>query len=76
MQANYRGIVEPCLDTHKYQVRQTLHNIAKQSFDNYALDMASSPVTVANNSQPRGVIMSIISMDIWSDALNREVSTN
>jgi hypothetical protein len=59
MQANYRGIAEPCLDTGQYKVRQTLHDIAKQTFDNYALDMASSPVTAVHNYQPGGV-MSII----------------
>jgi hypothetical protein len=59
LQANYGGIAEPCLDTNKYQVRQTLHDIAKQTFQSYALDMASSPVTAANNYQP-GRVMSIM----------------
>jgi hypothetical protein len=75
MQANFQGIVEPCLDTNKYQVQQTLHNIAKQTFDRFAMDMASSPVTAANNYQPRGVKRQS-STDIWSDALNCEVATN
>jgi hypothetical protein len=56
LQADYRGIAEPCLDTDKYQVRQTLHDIAKQTFESYALDMASSPVTAAHNYQPGGVM--------------------
>ena len=61
LQADYRGIAEPCLDTDKYQVRQTLHDIAKKTFDRYAyaLDMSSRPITATNNYQPGGV-MSII----------------
>jgi hypothetical protein len=59
MQAHYRGIAETCLDTDRFKVKQTLHQVAKSTFDAYSMEFAGSPTKAVQDYKPGGVMLII-----------------
>jgi hypothetical protein len=59
MQADYGRIAKTCVDTDKYNVKPTLHQVAESTFKAYSMDLASSPIEAARDYQPGGVMLII-----------------